>query len=56
MVARDYKRSRSRRESFSGWTGMLIGLVGGVLAALATLVIGLVKVFSPRARRMRRER
>jgi len=35
MVARDYKRSRSRRESFSGWTGLLIGLVGGLSVGLA---------------------
>jgi cell division protein FtsN len=30
MVSRDYKRSRSRRESFSGWTGLLIGLLIGL--------------------------
>jgi cell division protein FtsN len=35
MVARDYKRSRSRRESFSGWTGVLIGLVAGLSVGLA---------------------
>lgn len=43
MVARDYKRSRSRRESFSGWTGMLIGLVGGLSVGLA------LYFFDPRA-------
>jgi cell division protein FtsN len=35
MVARDYKRSRSQRESFSGWTGILIGLAGGLSVGLA---------------------
>ena len=30
MVARDYKRSRGRREGFSGWTGLFIGLVAGL--------------------------
>ena len=43
MVARDYKRSRSRRESFSGWTGLLIGLVGGLSVGLA------LYFFDPRA-------
>ena len=35
MVARDYKRSRGRREGFSGWTGVLIGLVAGLSVGLA---------------------
>jgi cell division protein FtsN len=35
MVARDYKRSRGRRESFSGWTGLFIGLVAGLAVGLA---------------------
>lgn len=35
MVARDYKRSRGRREGFSGWTGLLIGLVSGLAIGLA---------------------
>ena len=35
MVARDYKRSRGRREGFSGWTGLFIGLVAGLSAGLA---------------------
>ena len=35
MVARDYKRSRARRESFSGWTGLVIGLVVGLGVGLA---------------------
>jgi cell division protein FtsN len=43
MVARDYKRSRSRRESFSGWTGLLIGLVAGLSVGLA------LYFFDPRA-------
>lgn len=30
MVARDYKRARARRESFSGWTGLLTGLIVGL--------------------------
>ena len=38
MVARDYKRSRSRRESFSGWTGLLIGLVAGLSLKGSTVV------------------
>jgi cell division protein FtsN len=35
MVARDYKRSRGRREGFSGWTGLFIGLVAGLAVGLA---------------------
>jgi cell division protein FtsN len=35
MVSRDYKRSRARREPFSGWTGLLIGLVAGLGVGLA---------------------
>jgi len=35
MVARDYKRSKARREPFSGWTGLLIGAVGGLAVGLA---------------------
>ncbi len=35
MVARDYKRSRGRREGFSGWTGLVIGLVAGLAIGLA---------------------
>jgi len=35
MVSRDYKRTRARREPFSGWTGLLIGLVAGLGAGLA---------------------
>ena len=30
MVSRDYKRNNTRRESFSGWTGLLIGLLIGL--------------------------
>jgi cell division protein FtsN len=35
MVAQDYKRSRARREGFSGWTGLFIGLVAGLAVGLA---------------------
>jgi len=35
VVSRDYKRSRARRESFSGWTGLFIGLVIGLGVGLA---------------------
>ncbi len=34
MVARDYKRSRGRREGFSGWTGLLVGLAAGLAVGL----------------------
>ena len=30
MVSRDYKRSTARREPFSGWTGLVIGLLVGL--------------------------
>ena len=35
MVSRDYKRSRGRREGFTGWTGLFIGLVAGLGVGLA---------------------
>ncbi len=35
MVAKDYKRSRGRREGFSGWVGLLIGLAVGLAVGLA---------------------
>ena len=35
MVAHDYKRGRARHEPFSGWTGLLIGAVGGLGVGLA---------------------
>ena len=35
MVARDYKRSRGRREGFSGWAGLFIGLAAGLAVGLA---------------------
>jgi cell division protein FtsN len=35
MVSRDYKRSRGRREGFSGWTGIFIGLAAGLAVGLA---------------------
>ena len=43
MVARDYKRSRGRREGFSGWTGLFIGLVAGLGVGIA------LYLFDPRA-------
>lgn len=43
MVSRDYKRSRARREAFSGWTGLFIGLVAGLAVGLA------LYFFDPRA-------
>jgi membrane protein len=46
----------NRRVANATGTGLLIGLVGGVLAALAALVIGMVKAFAPLASRIRRER
>lgn len=35
MVSRDYKRSRPRRDSFSGWAGLAIGLTIGLGVGLA---------------------
>jgi cell division protein FtsN len=35
MVSRDYKRSKARREPFSGWTGLVIGLLVGLGVGLA---------------------
>jgi cell division protein FtsN len=43
MVARDYKRMRARKEPFSGWTGLVIGLAVGFGAGLA------LYFFDPRA-------
>ncbi len=34
-MARDYKRSKARREPFSGWTGLFIGFVAGLAVGLA---------------------
>ncbi len=42
MVSRDYKRSKVRREPFSGWTGLFIGLVTGLGVGLA------LYIFDPR--------
>ncbi|HJZ49836.1 MAG TPA: YihY/virulence factor BrkB family protein [Roseiflexaceae bacterium] len=36
--------------------GLLVGLLGGAVAALAALIIGTAKVFAPLTRRIRRER
>jgi len=46
---------RDRRIANSTGAGLLIGLVGGALAALVALAIGMVKVFAPLTRRLRRE-
>ncbi|MFZ2508629.1 MAG: SPOR domain-containing protein [Steroidobacteraceae bacterium] len=46
MVSRDYKRSRSRRESFSGWTGLLIGGLAGFAVGLA------LYLFDPRGEQL----
>ena len=35
MTARDYKRSRAYQQPFSGWTGLLLGLAGGLGLGLA---------------------
>ena len=35
MVSRDYKKSRARREQFSGWAGLAIGLIAGLGVGLA---------------------
>ncbi|MBF8291830.1 MAG: hypothetical protein HW417_512 [Steroidobacteraceae bacterium] len=43
MVSRDYKRSRARREPFSGWTGLLIGGIAGFSVGLA------LYLFDPRS-------
>ncbi len=43
MATRDYKRSRARREGFSGWTGLLFGLAAGLSVGLA------LYFFDPRA-------
>jgi membrane protein len=45
-----------RRVANATGIGLLIGLVGGALAALLALVIGVFKVFAPLSRLMRRER
>ena len=43
MVSRDYKRSRARREPFSGWTGLLLGFIAGFGVGLA------LYLFDPRS-------
>ena len=43
MVSRDYKRSKARREPFSGWTGLLIGFIAGFGVGLA------LYLFDPRS-------
>ena len=43
MVSRDYKRSKARREPFSGWTGLLIGGIAGFGVGLA------LYLFDPRS-------
>jgi membrane protein len=46
----------ARRVANATGAGLLVGLVGGALAALAALMIGTVKVFAPLTRLLRRER
>lgn len=43
MVSRDYKRSKPRREPFSGWTGLLLGFIAGFGVGLA------LYLFDPRS-------
>lgn len=43
MVSRDYKRSKARREPFSGWTGLLLGFIAGFGVGLA------LYLFDPRS-------
>ena len=43
MASRDYKRSKTRREPFSGWTGLLIGFIAGFGVGLA------LYLFDPRS-------
>jgi len=45
-----------RRVAAATGAGLLVGLVGGALAALVALAIGMVKAFAPLSRRIRRER
>jgi len=45
-----------RRVANATGAGLLLGLVGGALAALIALTIGMVKAFAPLTRRLRRER
>jgi membrane protein len=56
MPATPALASPDRRVANATGAGLLVGLVGGVLAALAALVIGMVKAFAPLASRIRRER
>ena len=39
MSTRDYKKGRRRNGSFSGWTGLAIGLVAGMAIAVAVYVL-----------------
>ncbi|MEO7913613.1 MAG: YihY/virulence factor BrkB family protein [Roseiflexaceae bacterium] len=45
-----------RRVANATGAGLLVGLVGGILAALVALAIGTFKVFAPLSRMLRRER
>jgi membrane protein len=45
-----------RRIAQATGAGLLVGLIGGALAALAALAIGMFKAFAPLTRRLRRER
>jgi membrane protein len=46
----------NRRVAAATGAGLLIGLIGGALAALVALVLGTLKAFAPLTRLMRRER
>jgi len=39
MSSKDYKRSRRRGDSFSGWTGLAIGLVAGIAIGVAVYLL-----------------
>ena len=39
MAARDYKRSRARREPFSGWTGLALGTAAGLAVAFVVYLL-----------------
>jgi len=50
MSSRDYKRSSRRNQPFSGWTGLLLGMLGG-LAVAGVVYYGLTRPAAPPARK-----